>query len=221
MARSFRVLRWVAAVTVGIAAAGGIVAGVTTGRASAQSTTTVAVIGDSIMDGHGLQTMSQAWPDIVAADNSWTLDNLSADGDGYVKKGNDGTTIDDQVTMAIELHPDVVILSASSNDLGESSSAVQTAIDSAVARLHASLPTAEIVAVTPIWNESSSPTRLVRFGDDMEAAVLAAGGYYLDIGNPLAGKPQDMQGGDVHPNPTGQQAIATAVETMLQREQLV
>jgi acyl-CoA thioesterase-1 len=221
MAWKSAALRWVTLAVVGVAVGGGVVAGVASQKASAANASTVAVIGDSIMDGHGLQTMSEAWPDVVAADNDWTLDNLSADGDGYVKVGNDGTTIEDQVEMAVALHPDVVILAASSNDLGESDASVKAAIDAAVGKLHAALPNAEIIGVTPIWNESASPAQLVQFGDDMEEAVLAAGGDYLDIGNPLSGKPQDMQAGDVHPDPAGQQAIATAVETMLQREQLV
>jgi acyl-CoA thioesterase-1 len=221
MAWTLRALRWAAVAAVGAIAIGGGVLGVANEGASAQTKTDAVVIGDSIMDGHGLPTVSESWPDLVAASSGWSLSDLAADGDGYVRTGDDGTTIADQVATAIALRPSIVILSASSNDLGESDAAVETAIENAVRALRVSLPNAELLAVTPIWNESASPAQLVQFGDDLDAAVLGAGGHYLDIGNPLAGEPQLMQPGDVHPNAAGQQAIATAVESALQRDRLV
>ena len=51
-------------------------------------------------------------------------------------------------------------------------------------------------------------------------SVSAVGGTYLDIGNPLAGRPDLMQGGDVHPTAAGQVVVASAVEAGLARARL-
>jgi len=187
------------------------VAGAVAAAATPSTARTVVAIGDSIMDGHGLAER-QSWPEVVARDNGWTITDLAADGDGFVTKGDDGTTFADQVEEAIRLHPSTIVLAGSSNDLGVAESTVESAIRSAVARLHAALPGATIVAVSPVWNEKSWPAQLTRIEAAVRDAVRAVGGTALTFADPLRGHPELMQSDDVHPTAAGQLAIATVVE---------
>jgi acyl-CoA thioesterase-1 len=183
--------------------------------ATAPGTTRAVAIGDSIMDGHGLDSESQAWPERVASDEHWTLTDLAQDGAGFVQKGNADTIFADQVREAIKLKPAIVIVSGSSNDLGIPETQVQAAIDAAIAKLRRGLPHAELLTTTPVWNETTSPPQLDQIDDAMREAVGDVGGTYLDIGYPLLGHPEDMQSDDVHPNARGQAVIADAVEAAL------
>ena len=190
------------------------------GVATRLPTTTVVAIGDSIMDGHGLDP-SQAWPAVVAGYDGWRLVNLASDGAGFVTKGNDGAIFADQVTEAVELDPTMVIISGSSNDLGVPEADVQQSMVSAMDTLRQDLPHARIVAVSPVWNESEPPAELDQINTDMKAAVKAVGGTYIDIGTPLLGKPGDMQSDDVHPTSDGQLVIAADVEEGLEKSHIV
>ncbi|MGN6125148.1 MAG: SGNH/GDSL hydrolase family protein [Humibacter sp.] len=184
------------------------------------STGTVVAVGDSIMDGHGLQP-DQAWPAVVARYNGWHLVNLATDGAGFVTKGNDGSFFADQVREAVELDPAIVIISGSSNDLGVPESDVQESIISAMDTLRHDLPHTTIVAVSPVWNESEPPAQLDRINDDMESAVKSANGIYVSIGKPLLGMPGYLQSDDVHPTVDGQLVIASAVEEGLESAHIV
>jgi acyl-CoA thioesterase I len=172
---------------------------------------TVVAIGDSIMDGHGL-TERQSWPEVVARDHGWRLTDLAADGDGFVTAGDDGTTFADQVRQAIRLNPSTVILAGSSNDLGVPETTVEAAIRSAVAQLRSALPSAQIVAVSPVWNEDAWPAQLQRIAAAVRTDVRAVGGSVLTFADPLRGHPELMQADDVHPTAAGQLMIAASVE---------
>jgi acyl-CoA thioesterase I len=181
---------------------------------------TVVAIGDSIMDGHGLE-VGQSWPEVVARTHGWNLTDLAADGDGFVTPGNDGTTFADQVTKAIKLRPSMVILSGSSNDLGKDEAEVEAAITTAVAKLHAALPDATIVAASPVWREDAFPAQLTQIANAVAHTVRAAGGTVLTFADPLRGHPELMQSDDVHPTAAGQLAIAALVEQHLESAGLV
>jgi acyl-CoA thioesterase-1 len=182
--------------------------------------TTVVAIGDSIMDGNGLDP-DQAWPKVIAGYNGWHLVNLATNGAGFVAKGNNGSIFADQVNEAVQFVPSMVIISGSSNDLGVPESDVQASMISAMNMLRHDLPHTRIVAVSPVWNENEHPKQLDEINDDMEAAVKHVGGTYLDIGTPLLGKPGYMQSDDVHPTSDGQLVIAAAVEARMRATHLV
>ncbi|WP_460517257.1 SGNH/GDSL hydrolase family protein [Humibacter antri] len=205
--------------SVALAVAGNLTIGAPAAAATSGRSTAVA-IGDSIMDGHNLQP-DQAWPVIIAGDDDWALTNLAADGDGFVTVGDNGTIFLQQVSEAISLHPQTVVLSASSNDLGVPEPEVRSAMVSAVDELHAALPNTEIVGVSAIWNQNDPPPQLDQMGTDLKRTVTAVGGTYLAIGNPLKDRPDLMQGGDVHPTAAGQLMIAAAVQSALARKGLV
>jgi len=170
----------------------------------------VVAIGDSIVEGHGLQP-AQAWPALLAEQYGWNLTNLASDGSGFATVGNNGDTFVDQVAVAAQLHPSIVLISASSNDLGEPASTVATATDTAMQELRAELPNAEIVVVSPIWNNTAEPPELATFGQDAANVAASIGAVSLNIGQPLEGYPQLMQADDVHPTAVGQRVIARDV----------
>ena len=176
----------------------------------------VVAIGDSIMAGHGLPA-GQAWVGILAEERGWRFTNLASDGSGFVKVGSKGDTFADQAREAIALHPSIVILAGSSNDLGESDAALAKETTATIERLHAALPGAKIIAVSAVWGASSVPGQLQDIDDQVQAAIAAAGGDYIDIGEPLAGHPELMQADAVHPTAAGQRVLANSVIAALQK----
>lgn len=174
----------------------------------------VVAIGDSIMEGHGLDP-SDAWPSLLAEDYGWRLTNLASDGSGFVTVGDNGDTFADQAAVAVRLHPSIVIVSASSNDLGAPDSTIAGDTDATIRFIRAALPHAEIIAVSPVWNDTTEPAQLVSIGEDLVRAGQQVGARQLDIDQPLAGQPSLMQADDVHPTAAGQQVIASTVEAAL------
>lgn len=168
------------------------------------------------MEGHGLDP-SDAWPAQLAGEDGWRLTNLASDGSGFVTVGDDGDTFADQVHAAVSLHPSVVIVSGSSNDLGESDAAIARATDTTLSVLRAALPRAEIIAVSPVWNDTAEPGQLRTIDADVVAAAARIDAIDLDIGQPLDGRRDLLQGDDVHPTAAGQAVIAAAVERALGR----
>lgn len=180
---------------------------------SATSAEHVAVIGDSIESGLGLDP-SEAWPALIASDHGWRLDNLSVPGAGFVAEGSDGHDFSAQVDAAIAAQPDLVLIGASDNDLGTDPDQLSTAMRSTVDRLAAALPDARIAGFNALSGQASDEELAV--GDTaLRQAVLDAGGTWLDLGQPYRGKAGLVQDDDEHPTLPGQQAIAAVVAAKL------
>ncbi len=174
----------------------------------------VVAIGDSIMAGNGLDA-DQAWLAIVAESHGWKLTNLASNGSGFVTVGDDGDTFSDQTIVALSLHPDVIILSGSSNDLGVSSAILANATKALIERIHLVLPDTKILTVDAIWGDTDVPGQLSEMDAAVELASARAGGAYLDIGQPLSDTADLMQSDGVHPNEAGQVALAQAFDAAL------
>ena len=167
------------------------------------------------MDGHGI-TPDQAWPEIVASAYDWRLSNLSSDGTGLVMTGDDGGTYTEQETAAAALKPSVVIVSASSNDLGEDSDDVTDAATAFFDTQRAQLPDTHIIAVSAFWGDTDVPDEMQQIDEQVQGAATAVGADYVDLGQPLAGHPELMQDDDVHPTADGQQQIAASYGPQLE-----
>jgi acyl-CoA thioesterase-1 len=170
----------------------------------------VVAIGDSIMEGHGLSA-GQAWIATIAKKDDWKFTNLASDGSGFVRVGNKGDTFADQVRAAVALKPSVIFLAGSSNDLGESDAALATATGKTIAAIRAALPHAQIIAISAVWGATAAPAQLTDIDNQVQAAIAAVGGEYLNIGQPLSGHPELMQSDDVHPTAAGQLVLAKSV----------
>ena len=183
--------------------------------------TRVVAIGDSIMKGFGLSP-ADAWPELISATNGWSLDTLACDGAGFVQPGSSlecGDTFVDVSRSAATLAPDLIIIEGSSNDFGQSNSELLSATISALTILRTQFPNTEIIGLSTVWSETTPPAQLADINSQVQEAVEAVGGHYLDIGQPLSGHPELMQGDDVHPTVAGQAVLAAAIQTAVTGEQ--
>ncbi len=180
----------------------------------------VVAVGDSITGGHGLTT-AEAWPALMADTNGWALTNLSCDGAGVAALGDDddcASAYPALVKRAVDLRPQVVLLQASSNDLGLDTAEIRSATDRVVDDVHRRMPRARVIGLSAIWNQDAPPAQLATISRAMRVALQHEGGMYVDIGEPLRGHGDWMQSDDVHPTVRGQQAIAAAVTAAFTRD---
>ncbi|CAD6003080.1 SGNH/GDSL hydrolase family protein [Agreia sp. COWG] len=177
----------------------------------------VAAIGDSIMDGHNVKS-SHAWPQLIGAATNWQLTDLAADGSGFVAVGDDGGTFQDQAVAAVGLNPSIIIIAASSNDLGEDADEVADSTMATMTYLRDELPNARIIALNAFWGDTTPPDELADLDTDIRAASEAIDADYLDIGQPLAGQPGLMQFDDIHPTARGLTVIAAAVASAIRAD---
>ncbi|GAA1002291.1 hypothetical protein GCM10009563_33730 [Subtercola frigoramans] len=166
------------------------------------------------MDGHGLNP-GDAWPALVANQEGWRLTDLASDGSGFVTAGDDGTTFVDQAAVAAQMRPALVIMSASSNDLGQDSAAVSAASADVLQKLKEASPNTKIVSVSAAWGSTTLPDQLVEFNSNLEHATTDIGGTYIDIGQPFFDHPDLLQDDDTHPTIDGQNVIAGIIDQQL------
>ncbi|MDR6612976.1 SGNH/GDSL hydrolase family protein [Leifsonia sp. 1010] len=178
--------------------------------ASSSRGVTAAAIGDSIAIGYGVPA-EDAWPLLVADRLDWTLSDFAESAAGFTVKGLNTHTFDDQVSAVIRLHPDVVIVGATRNDVFASTPDLQRAATAALHRLREALPEARIVGVSALWGSDPTPAQVPVISRTVQAAVLDVGGSWVELGQPFAGHPELLISDQVHPTVEGQQLIANAV----------
>jgi acyl-CoA thioesterase-1 len=173
----------------------------------------VVSIGDSIMKGYGL-TPAEAWPALLAATNHWSLTNLACDGAGFVQAGDADDCGDDfsgLVAEAVALHPALILISGSSNDLGIDNGQLVEQTDAVAKALRSALPTTTIVGISTVWSDTKAPGQMNDINEQVRQAMKQVNGVYLDIGQPLAGHRGWLQSDDVHPTTKGQHELAKAI----------
>lgn len=185
--------------------------------ADADSKSVVVAIGDSIMDGHGLKP-SRAWPQLIGQATNWQLTDLASDGTGFATVGDDGDTFQDEAVEAVALHPSIVIIAASSNDLDADPTDVSDAVTATMSYLRDSLPDAQIIAFNAFWGADAPPPELEALDSDLDYASTLVGAHYLDIGQPLAGRPDLMQFDGVHPTAHGLVVLAAAIAAAIRED---
>ncbi len=198
------------ALAVVLVVAGSMLAATGVAFAANRDQPVVVAIGDSIMEGHGLSA-GQSWVATIARQDGWRFTNLASDGSGFLKVGDKGDIFADQARAAIALHPSVVILAGSSNDVGEPDAALAASTSATIALLRAALPHARIIAISAVWGATAVPAQLTDIDHQVQAAISAVGGQYVDIGQPLSGHPELMQSDAVHPTAAGQRVLAASV----------
>ena len=181
---------------------------------------TAAAIGDSIAIGYGVPA-DDAWPLLVAQRLGWNLTDLADSASGFTRGGGSSHTFDDQVSAVIRLHPDVVLVAATRNDVDAPPATLKAAATSSMERLRAALPDARIIGVSPVWGADTPTPQLATVRATVREAVLDIHGSWVDIGQPFTGHP-DLLIDTKHPTVDGQQELATAVSdkiaTLLSRE---
>jgi acyl-CoA thioesterase-1 len=173
----------------------------------------VVAIGDSIMKGHGLPA-AESWPTLLAATNHWDLTNLACDGAGFVKTGDADDCGDDYsglISRTAALHPSLILISGSSNDLGEDNGELLAHTEAMLQALRDAAPKATIVGISTVWNDTKTPDQMDDINEQVRTAIKQVDGVYLDIGQPLAGHRSWLQADDVHPTAKGQRELAKAI----------
>ena len=165
------------------------------------------------MNGFGLST-AEAWPALLAASNNWALTNLACDGAGFLAPG-DPDECDSDFSGLVEetatLHPALILISGSSNDLGDDDGALFVQTDTVVKALRSALPDATIVGISTVWNDTDTPSQIANINEQVRQAMKQVGGLYLDIGQPFVGHRDWLQSDDVHPTAKGQQELAKVI----------
>jgi acyl-CoA thioesterase-1 len=165
------------------------------------------------MKGFGLPP-AEAWPALLATQQGWKLTALACNGAGFVTIGSSqdcNTNFLGIITDAASLHPDIVLISGSSNDFGQSNAALLAASTNALARLRAQFPAAQIIGLSTVWGDTEPPAQLADVDAQVKHAVNQVGGIWLDIGQALAARPDLMQADDVHPTAAGQLVLDNAI----------
>ena len=197
----------------GCAAASAASNAVTAAASTSPTAEHVVVIGDSIESGLGLEP-TEAWPALLASSHGWRLDNLSEPGAGFVAPGPDGDNFSAQVDRAIALKPQLVFIGASDNDLDSDRAQVAAAMQQAVQRLNAALPGTRLIGFNAL-SGAAGDDELSGVNTSLQLAVRAAGGTWLDLGQPYRGQAGLVQDDGEHPTLPGQQAIAATVAAKL------
>jgi acyl-CoA thioesterase-1 len=183
------------------------------GPTAAPGRQVIAALGDSIMNGHGLQT-GQDWPTLLADDRDETVYNVSCDGGGFVAVGDCGTDFAGLIPAALQEHPDIVMVQGSDNDQAQSEAALTAATTATVLELHHEFPHARILGINTLWNQPTAPPAEIAYSSKaVENAVENVGGTYIDIGQPLAGHSDLVQSDNEHPTAKGQKVLLADVES--------
>jgi lysophospholipase L1-like esterase len=183
-----------------------------TAPASVTQPTAVA-IGDSIAIGWNVP-LDDAWPLIVANRLDWNLTDLGEGGAGFTRKGVNTHEFDDQVSAAIRLRPQVVIVAATRNDAATAAASPATldsATQAAIDRLATALPHTTIIGMNSVWGATDPGPAAAVIDNALKRAVLGAGGHWLALGQTFRGQPTLLQADGVHPTSAGQALLGRTV----------
>lgn len=169
-----------------------------------------AAIGDSIAIGNGVPA-DDAWPLLVADHLGWTLSDFAESAAGFTAPGLNTHVFDDQVSAAIRVHPEVVIVGATRNDVFAPTATLKAAATAALKRLRAALPHARIIGVSALWGSDPAPAQIPVISATVREAVAGVGGTWVELGQPFAGHPELVLADHVHPTVEGQRLIAQKV----------
>ncbi|WP_285117175.1 GDSL-type esterase/lipase family protein [Leifsonia sp. fls2-241-R2A-40a] len=181
---------------------------------SSQHSVTAAAIGDSIAIGNGVPA-EDAWPLLVAQRFGWTLSDFGESAAGFTAKGLNTHIFDDQVSAVIRVHPDVVIVGATRNDVFAPTATLKQAATAALQRLRAALPKAKIIGVSALWGSDATPAQIPVISQTVKAAVLSVGGSWVELGQPFTGHPELVLADHVHPTVQGQKLLADRISRVI------
>ena len=183
--------------------------------ADAASSTLIAFVGDDYTHGVGSSGPATTFPQLVSAALKVPVKTFYSDDAGYAKAGSSGQAYADLVSAVVAAHPSIVVVSGGRNDRADDPNTLTSKAAALFAALRAGLPAAKIVAVAPWWGDSAHPAVLGQVDTAVSAGVVAAGGTYLDIADPLFNHPEWMAN-DADPDDQGYAAIAQSLEPKLQ-----
>ncbi|MFJ8893444.1 SGNH/GDSL hydrolase family protein [Leifsonia sp. NPDC102414] len=178
-----------------------------TPQATSSAPVRAAAIGDSIAIGNGVP-YDDAWPFLVADQFGWTLNDFADSASGFIAPGLNTHTYEAQVSQAIALRPQVVIIAATRNDTLGSTIELKNTATAQLQRLRTALPDAVIIGVGPIWGAGTPTPATPVVASIVRSAVLAVDGTWVDVGQPFQNRADLVQKDNVHPTADGQHLLA-------------
>jgi acyl-CoA thioesterase-1 len=172
---------------------------------------TALFLGDSYTEGTGLtpDQVPLRWSTGLAQQMGWREVNAGCNGSGYTRPGlRCGNTYEERVALLTDPVPDVVVVSGGVNDLGASRERITAGVNATYATLRETFPHATIYAVGGIYYTGDARPELLQFlNDAVEAAAEREDALFIDIGEPLLGRPELMAVDGLHPNAEGHAVI--------------
>lgn len=171
----------------------------------------VAVIGDSLVAGYGLDA-GLDWPSVLGRHSGADVLNLACSGAGFATAGDCGTDFAGLVPRAAAATPDIVLIQSSDNDFWDDPDDITVQTSRTVALLRDALPDATIVGLsTVVWDDADEREEMDLTSTALRSAVTDVGGVFVDLGDPLQEKTAWVQDDQEHPTAAGQRALARAV----------
>lgn len=188
---------------------------------------TVAFIGDSYSTAAGASATAKSTSAIIAATMGWTVTNVAAGGTGYGQSlsapvaqracGKSYCPSYPEALASLTSAPDYIIVFGGRNQSEVDPAQVGASITAFYAQAKQRFPKATVVAVSPVWDASELPASMTTMRANVKGAAAANGYRYLDIGTPLAGRPDAVTEDLIHPNDRGHRLIADAFTTAFAR----
>ncbi|MFT2818183.1 SGNH/GDSL hydrolase family protein [Leifsonia sp. A12D58] len=180
----------------------------------------VAFVGDSYTAGTGSSSQAKTFPALIGAEQGWEVVNLGRAGTGYVTSGGQAEcgldycpTFREVIPEIVRANPSIVVVSGGRNDGAVAGLAEN--VMTFYRELRAALPNAKILATSPTWDDEAEPQSIADARGYVRSAAEAVGATFLDIGEPLANRP-DLVGPDgIHPLDAGYAAFATAINNAI------
>ncbi|GEK79683.1 SGNH/GDSL hydrolase family protein [Agrococcus baldri] len=184
---------------------------------------TAVFIGDSYTVGSGTRLVGRGFPGILGTFREWEVTNLGIAGTGYATNRDElwcpaGGCLDyaGVIPQAVEHDPDIVVVSGGRNDLAMNTvDDIEPFVVDFYTQLREALPDARIIVTSPIWDDPPPPRGLLELSDVVEREANRVGAEYLDLGDPLEGRPDLIASDGLHPNEAGLQIIAERIDELL------
>lgn len=177
----------------------------------------VAFIGDSYTTGVG--GTGGGFVSLFSKSEPWQVENLGVGGTGYAASlgANPGSMnacgreiclgYIDRIEEAVALDADVVVVSGGRNESKVPSAAQAVTVDKFYKKLRTELPDSKIVAFNPVWDSAKPPASVISMAGMVRSSVESVGGSFVDIGQPLQGRPDFVSKDGAHPNDKGYEAL--------------
>ncbi len=147
----------------------------------------------------------------------WELTNLARGGTGYITTSDvNGCGLDvcpnyrQMIPAIVAAQPTFVVVTGGRND--RPSDDLTRQIQAFYRDLRVALPDAEIYATSPLTDEGAAPDSFQGLATTIKEAAERNSATYLDLGQPLEGRPEFIAKDGVHPNDDGHAAIAGSIQ---------
>lgn len=179
-------------------------------------------IGDSYTAGAGASESVKRTSTLVANYFGLYETNIALGGTGYSNSVVDPETArkacgmascpnySEQLIQNVNLKADIIFVCGGRND-SRSSLGYLSNVSSFYSELRHDFPKAKIFAVSPILGLEKVDASFESLRKSVKEAAKSIGATYLDIGDPLLGRPDLISSDGVHPNDDGHKAVADAI----------